>query len=167
MLKLTASFGKKLPVEGMDFSSQSYHASVEVELPDGLDRAELDRRIHQTFALVRDSVDAELHANANAQSMPAMGMGMGPIPQQPQRPANAPNQFQPPNKRNVQPASPKQLNYLRDIAVRKGMTVEELDQLAATQFGADSTARLTRDQASRLIDSLGGASAPRQRGQAA
>ena len=35
MLKLNSSYSKKVPVEGQDFSSQSYHASVEVELPDG------------------------------------------------------------------------------------------------------------------------------------
>ena len=35
MLKLNASYSKKVPVEG-DYTSQSYHASIEVELPDGL-----------------------------------------------------------------------------------------------------------------------------------
>ena len=152
MLKLIAAYGKKLPVEGLDYSSHNYHASVEVELPDGLGREELDRRIHETFELVRNSVDAELHGNAHA--MPAMG----PIPPQPQRPAANPQQFQQPRKRNVQPASPKQLGYLHDIAVRKGMTIDELDQLAATQFGGETIARLSREQASRLIDWLGSTS---------
>ena len=152
MLKLTAAYGKKLPVEGLDYSSHNYHASVEVELPDGLGREELDRRIHETFELVRNSVDAELHGNARA--MPAIG----PIPPQPQRPAANAQQFQQPRKRNVQPASPKQLGYLHDIAVRKGMTIDELDQLAATQFGGETIARLSREQASRLIDWLGSTS---------
>jgi hypothetical protein len=151
MLKLTASYGKKLPVEGLDYSSHNYHASVEVELPDGLDRAELDRRIHDTFSLVRESVDAELHAETR--STPAIG----PIAPQQQRPSGNPNQFQPQRRRNAQPASAKQLNYLHDIAARKGMTAEELDQLASTQFGAQGVANLTRDQASRLIDWLGSA----------
>ena len=35
MLKLNASYSKKVPAEG-EYSSQSYHASIEVELPDGL-----------------------------------------------------------------------------------------------------------------------------------
>jgi hypothetical protein len=151
MLKLTASYGKKLPVEGLDYSSHNYHASVEVELPDGLDRAELNRRIHDTFALVRESVDAELHAETRP--IPVMG----PIPPQQQRPGGNANQFQPQRRRNSQPASPKQLNYLRDIAARKGMDAGELDQLASTQFGAQGVANLTRDQASRLIDWLGSA----------
>ena len=37
MLKLNASYSKKVPA-GEEYSSQSYHASVEVELPDGLAR---------------------------------------------------------------------------------------------------------------------------------
>ena len=35
MLKLNASYSKKVPADG-EYTSQSYHASVEVELPDGL-----------------------------------------------------------------------------------------------------------------------------------
>ena len=35
MLKLNASYSKKVPAD-TEYSSQSYHGSVEVELPDGL-----------------------------------------------------------------------------------------------------------------------------------
>ena len=59
MLKLTASYSKKVPAE-TEYSSQSYHASVEVELPDGLTPEQLNARIHETFAMVRDSVETEL-----------------------------------------------------------------------------------------------------------
>ena len=60
MLKLNASYSKKVPA-GEEYSSQSYHASVEVELPDGLSPDQLQTRIHETFDLVRNSVEAELH----------------------------------------------------------------------------------------------------------
>jgi hypothetical protein len=152
MLKLTASFGKKLPVEGMDFSSQSYHASVEVEIPDGLGPEELDRRIHDTFDLVRGSVEAELTSGprpASFQGAPTGGQDFRPAPQ-----------------RKAQPASGKQLAYLRDIAARRGMTLRELDEHVA-QCGVDTIDQLSREGASHLIGFLGGASAPRQRGQAA
>ena len=33
MLKLNASYSKKVPADG-EYTSQSYHASIEVELPD-------------------------------------------------------------------------------------------------------------------------------------
>ena len=49
MLKLNASYSKKVPAEG-EYSSQSYHASIEVELPDGLSQDQLNSKIHETFA---------------------------------------------------------------------------------------------------------------------
>ena len=60
MLKLNASYSKKVPADG-EYTSQSYHASVEVELPDGLTQDQLQSRIHETFEMVRNSVEAELH----------------------------------------------------------------------------------------------------------
>ena len=63
MLKLNASYSKKVPA-GEEYSSQSYHASVEVELPDGLSPDQLQNRINETFDLVRNSVEAELHGNS-------------------------------------------------------------------------------------------------------
>ena len=58
MLKLNASYSKKVPAEG-EYSSQSYHASIEVELPDGLTQDQLQGRIHETFAMVRGSVEKD------------------------------------------------------------------------------------------------------------
>lgn len=147
MLKLNASYSKKVPVEGAEFSSQSYHAAVEVELPDGLEPVELSGRIHDTFALVRDSVEKELHGNQ-------------PQPQQTSRATGTRN-----NQRNTgQPASEKQINYLRDIAVKRGMTVQQLNNEAHSQFGVGTIRQLTRSQASQMIDSLAVVSgAPRRK----
>jgi len=66
MLKLNASYSKKVPAEG-EYSSQSYHASIEVELSDGLTADQIQDRIHETFEMVRDSVEAELHGNGTAE----------------------------------------------------------------------------------------------------
>ena len=65
MLKLNASYSKKVPA-GEEYSSQSYHASVEVELPEGLSPDQLQARIHETFDLVRNSVEAALHGKSPA-----------------------------------------------------------------------------------------------------
>ena len=62
MLKLNASYSKKVPADG-EYTSQSYHASIEVELPDGLSSEQLNSKIHETFEMVRNSVEAELHGN--------------------------------------------------------------------------------------------------------
>jgi hypothetical protein len=50
MIKLNASYSKKVPVQGEEYSSQSFHCSMEVELSDKLDAGELQSRIHETFA---------------------------------------------------------------------------------------------------------------------
>ena len=153
MLKLTASYGKKLPVEGLEFSSISYHASVEVEIPEGLNREELDGRIRDTFDLVRDSVETELASDMRTNELPAGQPAARRFRAKPQRKAKA--------------ASEKQLSYLRDIATRKGITQAELEGEAAAQFGVDSLELLAREDASHLIDSLGGTPRSRQRREAA
>ena len=102
MLKLNASYSKKVPAEG-EYSSQSYHASIEVELPDGLNQEQLQNRIHETFAMVRESVEAELHG----------------------RPAKAEAATQNTSNRQHQngtPASPKQIKYLLDLGRNLGRT---------------------------------------------
>ena len=51
MLKLNASYSKKVPA-GEEYSSQSYHASVEVELPDGLYGTRSKRNCTETIPVI-------------------------------------------------------------------------------------------------------------------
>ena len=100
MLKLNASYSKKVPAEG-EYSSQSYHASIEVELPDGLSQEQLNGKIHETFAMVRDSVEAELHGNVPANhGTPEPQGSRNPAPQGGRSAGN----------NNDVPASPKQIS---------------------------------------------------------
>ena len=71
MLKLNAAFNKKIPVAGEQYSSQSYHCSVEVELSDAASPEQLQTKIAETFALVRDAVESELHGKPAAKVEPA------------------------------------------------------------------------------------------------
>ena len=156
MLKLNASYSKKVPAD-TEYSSQSYHASVEVELPDGLTPEQLNARIHETFAMVRDSVEAELHGNAVPQSAVAI---QTPPPQ------SQPGQHEPPAQNAAKlayskkpatdaPASPKQIKFLLDLARQNGYTV---DQLKA-RFNVSALEDLSRTQCSRAIDLLNGKAA--------
>jgi hypothetical protein len=156
MLKLNASYSKKVPADSQ-YSSQSFHASVEVELPDGLTQDQLNAKIHETFDLVRESVEAELHGNA--------------IPNQPallpsennaniQQGNSAPQQNKAAySKRNGTtsdaPASPKQVKYLLDLARQYGVSP---DQIKA-KFNVPSVESLTKTQCSRAIDELSGKAA--------
>jgi len=48
MIKLNASVAKKVPAE-QEYSSKSYMASIEVELPSNLTPEELKVEIHKTY----------------------------------------------------------------------------------------------------------------------
>ena len=130
MLKLNASYSKKVPAEG-EYTSQSYHASIEVELPDGLSSEQLNSKIHETFEMVRNSVEAELHGNTVNQQG---GNGT----------ANTINNGQ----QGTTPASPKQINYLLTLASRRGITPAQI----AAQNNVSNINQLSKKQCSALIE---------------
>ncbi len=149
MLKLNASYSKKVPADS-EYSSQSYHASVEVELPDGLSHDELNAKIHETFALVRDSVEAELHGESVNTGQ------MTDVQQPPLRPTQQPNKTTYGKKPATDaPASPKQIKFLLDLARQNGYTVEQLK----AKFNVAQLEDLSRTQCSRAIDTLNGKAA--------
>ena len=158
MLKLNASYSKKVPADSQ-YSSQSYHASVEVELPDGLSPEQLDAKIRETFALVRDSVENELHGNAvplpaqttqtpNTQSQPGL---YDTPPQNASKPAYGKKN----GTTSDAPASPKQVKYLLDLARQYGVSP---DQIKA-KFNVPALESLTKTQCSRATDELSGKAA--------
>ena len=134
MLKLNASYSKKVPADG-EYTSQSYHASIEVELPDGLSQNELQNRIHATFEMVRNSVEAELHGKS--------------VPVQNNPPTAPPSQNPHTQGNNGIPASPKQIKFMFDLARNKGITPAQI----AAQHGVASVEQLTKSQCSNLINS--------------
>jgi hypothetical protein len=133
MLKLNSSYSKKVPAEG-EYSSQSYHASLELELSDSLSPEEIKTKIHNTFLLVKESVENELRGLNGG----SRGSGSHDTPS---RGAEGPD-----------PASPRQLKFLGDMARRNGLSLEAL----LRKVGAASAADLTRKQCSALIDEVAG-----------
>ena len=131
MLKLNAAYSKKVPAEG-EYTSQSYHASIEVELPDGLNQEQLNEKIHATFAMVRESVEAELGENNVRKG--------AELPVQENIPQN--------NRSAAVPASPKQINYLLSLASRRGITPQQI----AAQNNVANVDQLTKRQCSMLIE---------------
>lgn len=130
MLKLNASYSKKVPADG-EYTSQSYHASIEVELPDGLSQEQLNGKIHETFATVRESVEAELHGIT------------------PRRDGSLEPQHPPKSEgKSNYPASPKQISYLLSLASRRGITPQQI----ALQNNIANIDQLTKRQCSALIE---------------
>lgn len=144
MLKLNASFSKKVPAENK-FSSRSYHASIECELPDGLSDKQLKDKIHDTFELVRDSVESEIGVVQPDVSENRQDNGHIPYPQQGKRSSGSKQQD------NVK-ASSRHLNYLLDIGHSLGMTPGDIKKRA----GIEDISDITKAECSRLIDELKG-----------
>ena len=150
MLKLNASYSKKVPAD-TEYSSQSYHASVEVELPDGLTPEQLNTKIRETFALVRDSVETELHnepVNTQNSNVP-------PLPIPPAQPQQNKAAYNRNGKASDAPASPKQIKFLLDLAKQNGYTPDQLK----VKYNVAALENLTRTQCSRAIDELNGKAA--------
>ena len=137
MLKLNAAFSKKIPVPGEDFSSQSFHASIECECADALTAEQLQAKIHDTFALVRDAVESELHGKSAAKPEPAAQ----PAKAEPAKPDNA-------------KASNKQVKFILDLAKGKGLSLSTLNARVHEKFSVESVYELGRKDASKLVDEL-------------
>ena len=137
MLKLNASFSKKVPVPGEEYSSQSFHASIECECADALTTEQLQEKIHATFDLVKTAVESELHGKPVAKSEPAA---------QPSRVETA--------KPDTAKASNKQVKYLLDLAKGKGLTLTALNARVQDRFKVETVYELARKDASKLVDEL-------------
>ncbi len=138
MLKLNVSYSKKVPADG-EYTSQSYHASIEGELPDGLNQEQLNDKIHATFAMVRESVEAELgENNAHKNGELSLQEAANPAPQGNRSAAS----------NNAVPASPKQISYLLSLANRRGITPQQI----AAQHNVANVDQLTKRQCSALIE---------------
>lgn len=136
MLKLNASYSKKVPT-AEQFSSQSYHCSIEVELSDAATPEQLQAKIAQTFALVRDAVEYELHGKPAAKPEPTV---------QTAKPDSA--------KPDTAKASNKQVKYLLDLAKGKGLTLTALNARVLDRFKVETVYDLGRKDASKLVDEL-------------
>ena len=159
MLKLNASYSKKVPAES-EYSSQSYHCTIEVELPDGLSPQQLQEKVHNVFDFVRNSVEPELHG---AQPKPLPKQTVQPTQRQyydpqsnPRNPEEA-NQYQKPRpfRNNNANATPKQVNYLLSLVKRAGWTVQQLLQRCQVQ----SVEQIPSKMCSDLIQEFSGTAA--------
>ena len=139
MLKAIVSYSKKIPVPDSEYSSQGYSLSLETEVPES-DPAAIQARLHQTFDMVKTSVEQEL-ANGN-------GQARTPAPPQ-AAPARTP-------ARTGEKASNKQIKFLTDLATQRGLSLSDLNADVQRRFGVDGIYDLSRRDASLLLDELNG-----------
>jgi len=141
MLKLNTSYSKKIPIEGQQYSSQSFHASVEIELSDALKPEDIKTRIHDTFNLVKQSVEEELNGKAhNGNGMPVNTNA---------KPSGNGN-----GNGHIAKASNKQIKFITDLAGQKSIPPSELNAEIKKRFNVDGLYDLSSKQASELLDTL-------------
>ncbi len=140
MLKACVSYSKKVPVDGLDYSSQGYSLTLETEIPES-DPGAIQARLHSTFDLVKATVEQEL---ANGHGRPAEP------PVQPRQQPTVAKDRAPVADR----ASNKQVKYLTDLWTQGGGAVADLNARIRTQFGVGGLYELSRKQASALLDEL-------------
>ena len=147
MIKLSASYSKKVPVPGEEFSSQSFHCAMEVELSDKMETREVQEKIHETFAQCRDAVEAELHGAAlKAETV------RHPIRVLPQQ--EAPAQSGATARKGTVKASNAQVKYLLDLATSRGIGLSEVNARVQKAYQVATVYDLTRVQASAVLDEL-------------
>jgi hypothetical protein len=142
MLKAIVSYSKKVPVPDSDYSSQGFSLSLETEVPE-TDSAGIQARLHQTFELVKASVEQEL-AQAKGATQP--------VQQQDNRPNQQPRQ----NNGASEKASNKQIKFITDLANQRGIALSEINADVRRKFGVDGLYDLSRKQASEVLDELNG-----------
>jgi hypothetical protein len=131
MLKVCTSYSKKVPAE-KEYSSQQYHASVEVELSDALSPEELQKRIHQTFAVVRSTVEAEINGQAPSGNS--------------REPGGKPN--------GNSKASNAQIKFMTSLASEQNVRLSGLNAYVKDNFGVESIYELTKKDASAVVEAL-------------
>jgi hypothetical protein len=134
MIKLNASYSKKVPAE-QEYSSKSFLACIEVELPTGVTARELQAKIHDTFELVKRSVEAEI---------------AGKAPVRPSRSKASPRRIEAPEGK----ASNKQIKYILDLGKAREKRLADLNAEAERLYGVESIYELTKPDASRFVDVL-------------
>ena len=138
MLKVCTSYSKKVPT-GEQYSSQQFHASVEIELSDALKPEELQERIHETFAVVKNTVESEItgkNGNGNGNGNGHGEVSRGAEPKTNGRASNA------------------QLKYLTSLATEQDVRLSALNAYCQTNYHVDSIYELTKKDASALVDGL-------------
>ena len=127
MIRISAGYSMKVPGE-KEYSSNGYHLTIEAELPDVLvnDPEQLRNKISGIFNEARDNVEAQV-GNGNNGSKGA--------------------------SQPLELASDKQKSFIVSLARRRhGMTPEDLSKWN----GGVDLARITKQEASRLITELKG-----------
>ena len=132
MIRISASFSKKVP--GIQqYSSDAVHLGVEIELPESVlrDPDEFKRAVRRLFAQARAEVEEQVGSTPNLTHSTRNVRGDDSM-----------------SRRNDEPASPRQIDFLLSLGRRNGGMSEAA---ILRDAGVEKLTDLTRTQASALI----------------
>jgi hypothetical protein len=160
MIKLQASYGLKLPAE-QEFSSESFHASAEIEVADSLAGDGLKSALGALWTDLKTAVEDQIAAKAAKGGNPDGSNGHPLVQGNGYAPANG-NGHAPVNRMagngrsNAEPASKKQIGFLLALARRhKNFSAEQTRQWLKTERGLNLN-ELSKSDAAGVIDALQG-----------
>jgi hypothetical protein len=159
MIKISANVSKKVPMPGIDYSSQQFGAAMEIEVSDA-DRPEaVQQRLKELYTLLARTIDDQIAEAAqltlNTTSQPQLPMPQRQInaPQPSSAPAsNTVRQTAPGNGRNGRAVYATQAQQRAIFAICKSLNLDMAAILA--QYNVTDASQLTVKDASYLIDAL-------------
>lgn len=158
MIKLSANVSKKVPIEGLQYSSQQFTAGMEVEVSGASNGEDLKDRLRKLYGLLEESIDEQIRErserggsagnNGSAEErtrsrLADLTRGNGDRPKQEGK-----------DNGNGRHATQAQVKAIYAIAKDRGIEKRDLAGYLEQQFGVDSPKELTISDASRLIDEL-------------
>ena len=177
MIKLQAGYGRKVPGRE-EYSSENYHAAVEIELPDG-EASRIKENLDVLWSVVVGAVDSQIvhvtQGGGNGNAVQAGG-GSGTNTAQVNQPAHASNngagnnggaRAQPVNRvaavnnngarqRPSNPATDKQIDFLLKCArQQKRLNRDDAEAWLSQEYGC-TLDTLDKTMAAQVIDRLQG-----------
>lgn len=146
MIRITANVSKKVPVPGVEYSSQSFMAGIEVEVSDGATPEQIQARIREVYAILEQTIDSEIAARNGE---PAQAMSMRPEAES--RPANRLPVSQNNNGRR---ATQAQIKAILAIGHSIGMDRAKLIDYVGGEFNVKKLDDLAIKDASTLIERM-------------
>ncbi|EDM26139.1 hypothetical protein LNTAR_16368 [Lentisphaera araneosa HTCC2155] len=153
MLKINISFSKKVPGQEQ-YSSNSFYGSLEKDIPENLSNHEVQQAFRDAYELLENTVEQEIAHYANKQNIP-LKHPVAPQVNSTLATQNAKSGRQYSGVQNTpSQISQKQATFLNRLGAERGLSQEQVDAMALNQFGVESIWKISKKQASQLIEQL-------------
>lgn len=150
MIRLSASLSRKVPVPGIEYSSQQYGASMEIEISDADKPEAIQARIRELYGLLSRSIDEQIGQPRPAAPAAAAALLISVPSPEAQETGHATGQRTSRVTRKNAQATAAQVRAIKAISQSLGITVAE----ACSAYRVATPEELRIQDASRIIDDL-------------